>query len=96
MGILSRDIGALQAEMDRKFQEAVGATQAALVLSTPVDTGNARLGWQIEPRGDFYVSVVNRVAYIEELERGHSQQAPDGIIAMAMPMIDASINEIFR
>jgi len=96
MGILTREINAVQADIDRQFQEAVGATLSALVFSTPVDTGNARLGWHVEPNGEYSVSLVNRVEYIEALEAGHSAQAPDGIIAMAMPMIDAAFVDIFR
>ena len=96
MGILTREINAVQADIDRQFQEAVGATLSALVFSTPVDTGNARLSWYVEPSGEYSAWVVNRVEYIEVLEAGHSAQAPDGIIAMAMPMIDAAFGDIFR
>ena len=96
MGILTREINAVQADIDRQFQEAVGATLSALGFSTPVDTGNARLGWYVEPSGEYSAWVVNRVEYIEVLEAGHSAQAPDGIIAMAMPMIDAAFGDIFR
>lgn len=96
MGILSGDIGKLRATIDRQWQEAVGATKAALQLATPVDTGYAAGMWMVEPHDDYFVSVVNRVVYIEALEAGHSAQAPDGILALAVPMIDASLTEIFR
>lgn len=96
MGILKRDIGSVQSEIDRQFQEAVGATAGALAISTPVDTGYARASWVVEQDAQYSATVVNRVDYIEELEAGHSTQAPDGIIAAAMPIIDASFAEIFR
>jgi len=96
MGILMREITGVQAEMDRKFQEAVGATLGALAISTPVDTGYARASWAVEPDGRYWATVVNRVDYIEELEDGRSAQAPGGITAAAMPIIDAAFEDIFR
>lgn len=96
MGVLTRDIGSVQAEIDRQFQEAVGSVLGALSISTPVDTGYARANWVVEQDAQHSATVVNRVDYIEELEAGRSAQAPGGIIAAAMPLIDASFAEIFR
>lgn len=96
MGVLTRDIGDLQAEIDRQFQEAVGSVLGALAISTPVDTGYARSNWVVEQDAQYSATVVNRVDYIEYLEAGHSIQAPDGIIAAALPIIDAAFAEIFK
>lgn len=41
---------------------------------TPVDTGQARRGWQRKKQG-----VLNKVEHIPYLEDGHSKQAPSGI-----------------
>ena len=46
---------------------------------TPIDQGKARRGWRSENRYR-EISVVNRVPHIEALERGHSKQAPNGIL----------------
>lgn len=47
-----------------------------LVLETPVDTGRAQAGWELNVNNDKSVSIVNDVPYIEALNNGHSQQAP--------------------
>lgn len=52
---------------------------ADLARETPVDTGAARHGWQVDLVGDQQV-ITNAVPYIGELNRGHSKQAPAGFI----------------
>lgn len=52
---------------------------AGLVLATPVDTGQARNGWQIDTTGG-QTTVENRVPYINRLNEGHSKQAPAGFV----------------
>lgn len=46
-----------------------------LVMATPIDTGNARAGWRIDNG-----NLVNDVAYMSELNDGHSPQAPERFI----------------
>lgn len=46
---------------------------------TPIDKGQARRGWRLENRYRAK-NIVNRVPHIEALERGHSKQAPNGIL----------------
>ena len=46
---------------------------------TPKDTGRARRGWHLEGRGQ-KTKLVNNVPYIGYLEKGHSKQAPNGMI----------------
>jgi len=46
---------------------------------TPIDKGQARRGWRLE-NSIREKRIVNRVPYIDELERGHSKQAPNGIL----------------
>lgn len=81
-------------------------------VGTPVDTGRARGGWQVEigkaPAGEGppdkqggatiaagsaqigrvvggdIIYIVNNVPYIEKLEYGHSQQAPQGMLRVAL------------
>ena len=58
----------------------VGADlMAGLILATPVDTGQARNGWQIDTAGG-QTTVENRVPYINRLNEGHSKQAPAGFV----------------
>lgn len=52
-----------------------------LVLSTPVDTGELRNGWQIETTAN-EVAIENRVPYaLTLMEHGHSKQAPSGTLS---------------
>ena len=57
----------LKAQKDKIIEDLI----EKLVDNTPIDTGEARLGWHRE--GD---AIVNRVEHINILNQGHSQQAP--------------------
>jgi hypothetical protein len=46
---------------------------------TPIDKGQARRGWRLEKSFRQH-NIVNRVPHIDALERGHSKQAPNGIL----------------
>ena len=46
---------------------------------TPVKTGVARNGWDVDLSGPVPV-VLNNVHYITDLNRGHSKQAPAGFV----------------
>lgn len=128
-------------EMDlRKFKEKVeGRTKAVLqktaleidkgvVLSTPVDTGRARGGWNVginnvnleetsedrsgqktiseneskilQSRAEDSIFVSNNVDYIEFLEKGSSDQAPNGMVAKTLrrfqSIVRKSTNEAKR
>jgi hypothetical protein len=58
-------------EVEKQKQQKMRQVLSVLKARTPVDTGNARDGWMIE--GD---QIVNRVDYIDDLNRGTSKQAP--------------------
>lgn len=60
-----------------------------LKMRTPVDTGRARDGW-IQNKGRGVNNITNSVPYIEELDKGHSDQAPDGIVNPAIEAIKAN------
>jgi hypothetical protein len=59
--------------------KVVFATQT-LKIVTPVDTGEARSGWEdrtyFGPDGYLDGTILNNVEHIEYLNQGHSQQAP--------------------
>jgi hypothetical protein len=52
---------------------------ADLLRETPVDTGQARGGWQMDLVGG-QQHIQNAVPYIDKLNNGHSKQAPAGFI----------------
>ena len=47
--------------------------------ATPVDTGFAKSQWEVVEKGDNF-TVKNHAPYIEELNNGHSKQAPTHFI----------------
>lgn len=55
---------------------------------TPVDTGNARDGWNID--GD---AIVNMVPYVQYLEFGWSQQAPNGMVRVTLAEVPQLIQK---
>lgn len=71
---------------------------AELRRRTPVDTGAARRGWEIEGKDAKYgievakgsikrfsaTRITNRESYIVELNRGSSRQAPAGFVQAAI------------
>jgi len=63
-----------------------------LKVVTPVDTGEARLGWLYEiekNRFDGFVggAIINEVEHISALNNGHSQQAPRYFIEQVLTTI---------
>jgi len=63
-----------------------------LKVVTPVDTGEARSGWQskldLSLRGKFLSGTIfNEVEHIDVLNRGHSQQAPSYFIEQTLSRI---------
>lgn len=63
-------------EIDKRVDKAVDT----LRFVTPVDTGEARSGWEnhtyIGYDGYLDGTIINQVEHIEYLNRGHSKQAP--------------------
>jgi hypothetical protein len=49
-------------------------------LGTPVDTGVARNGWQLDLSDPLAPEVYNSVPYIGALNNGHSKQSPIGFV----------------
>lgn len=49
-------------------------------LGTPVDTGFARNGWQIDLSDPTGPQITNSVVYIGKLNDGHSKQSPAGFV----------------
>jgi hypothetical protein len=74
---------ALAKMAEREFRDFVNAKAldiyADLIDETPVDTGRARQGWQLDDAGDA-IKITNNVEYIGALNNGHSKQAPQHFV----------------
>jgi len=58
-----------------------------IVKRTPVDTGRARAGWQIDQskiKSQMMAEIINNVPYIVFLEFGRSGQAPQGMVRITL------------
>lgn len=62
-----------------------------IVRRTPVDTGKAADGWQIDG-----TSITNDVEYIQYLENGHSDQAPIGMIRISLEEVPQIIEKFVK
>ncbi len=69
----------LEREKDSLVTKIAEDTKSVAVQKTPIDQGQARRGWRLE--SSFKMKkIVNRVPYIDLLEKGRSKQAPNGIL----------------
>lgn len=71
-GNIKSDFEAAMKPLQKKVMKK---TLTNLQSATPVDTGKARDGWEID--GD---RIINEVEYIENLNKGSSRQAPTHFI----------------
>ena len=55
-----------------------------IVDHTPVDTGYAQSRWEFTVVSENEVEIANDCDYISYLEDGHSQQAPHGMVQIAL------------
>lgn len=90
------DVSDLLKEIDVDLEEArkfanklASELHAGLVRATPVDTGRARNGWELE-LGDTPV-VQNMVPYIGVLNDGHSKQAPKMFVEAEIDRVTRSV-----
>lgn len=80
---ISEIIEEIQNLIDNTKKESLERVSNSLLKeikeATPIDTGRARNGWQLEKdyKGN---SIVNDVPYIPSLNDGHSKQAPSYFI----------------
>lgn len=79
-------IPGLRAAVDSVIQQLVPEVQSQIRRRTPIDTGNARRGWNTRN-----TTIENKVPYIERLEKGYSKQAPNGFVRQG---INAAIENI--
>ena len=86
-----RVIQKLQKEIDSSFREFAQEFTNNLRATTPIRTGFARSQWRNTYNGGAgkqsrYPVASNYANYIDVLEQGHSQQAPYGMIRLALMM----------
>lgn len=69
-------------DIEKLVKDASFDLSGRVFIGTPVDTGRARAGWSWTelPNIDRPFSYVNNVIYINALEYGHSDQAPQGFV----------------
>ena len=69
--------------LEQAIDGLVTETLVTVRARTPIDTGNARAGWERFPPGTSEPGtqqwIFNNVPYIVVLEYGHSRQAPNGM-----------------
>lgn len=77
-----------------RFLRRIGLSALSRIAKrTPVDTGRARAGWQMDDsqaESKLFVEVINRVPYIVFLEYGRSKQAPSGMVRISLHEMEAS------
>ena len=69
----------LEREKESLMTKIAEDTKSVAVSKTPIDQGQARRGWRLES-SHRVKRIVNRVPYIDLLEKGRSKQAPNGIL----------------
>ncbi len=79
--------------VERKVDSLGEELLARVKANTPVDTGDAKDGWELHKEGRGYgrtVRLTNDVPYVEQLEQGSSSQAPNGIVEVSIEELKAA------
>jgi hypothetical protein len=87
--VVIRGLDAAKTELGNDFKRFVNQIKTelhqSLIDHTPVRSGRARAGWQTKTRSNSSFEEVNRVPYIERLEKNWSKQTRGrGIIGPAL------------
>ena len=77
---IHNDLGLDQDEFEALCEEIFNE----IVDNTPVDTGYAQSQWEIDFPKDGVCDITNSCDYISYLEDGHSKQAPNGMVQLAL------------
>lgn len=87
MSISVKGLNSFKKEIQEQVKKLVSdiqeTYQSEVRKRTPIDTGNARRGWQKRTKSGNAV-IENQVPYIERLEGGYSRQAPRGFVNQAV------------
>ena len=81
--LITDDVAAkmVQDDMEERLENTFIDLTASPPLGTPVDTGAARQGWQLDLPS---LEITNSVPYIGRLNQGSSTQAPAGFVENAV------------
>jgi len=89
---IDRWIKKVEKNSDQIFKDSVSTLYNSIVSETPVDTGRAKAGWELEFKWNTAI-IINAVPYIIYLEYGHSQQAPNGMVRKNVQKWDKIVKE---
>jgi hypothetical protein len=78
-GLADRGFDRLSRDIERLMEDAKNRTVEVARANTPIKTGRARNNWAGNQTSQGF-EVENSVPYIEQLDKGKSRQAPNGII----------------
>ena len=84
------DVSQMKREIDALISDIASQTKRVAQQNTPIDTGRARKGWK-KSRTRQGFEVENSVPYIGFLEKGHSKQAPRGILKPTVRKVTGNI-----
>lgn len=84
------DLSDLKKEIDSFVRDLSNQTIRIAKQTTPIDTGRARKGWRKSVNRQGF-EVENSVPYIGFLEKGHSKQAPKGILKPTVRKVTGNI-----
>lgn len=84
------DLSDLKKEIDSFVRDLSNQTIRVAKQTTPIDTGRARKGWRKSVNRQGF-EVENSVPYIGFLEKGHSKQAPKGILKPTVRKVTGNI-----
>tara|TARA_R110000850_G_scaffold227485_3_gene352531 strand:+ start:228 stop:494 length:267 start_codon:yes stop_codon:yes gene_type:complete len=80
----------LQADIEKDLSSFTDELYQEIKNTTPVQTGVAKKGWRkgkVNLDNSKSTIITNGVPYIDELNAGSSQQAPDGIVSPAIKKV---------
>lgn len=78
-------------DFDKLKDTVIDEIMVRVVERTPVDTGNAKKGWYKDSEG-----VHNDVPYVDILENGWSDQAPNGFVRVSLEEIPRVIEDFIK
>ncbi len=84
------DVSQIKREINSLISDIASQTKQIAQQNTPIDTGRARKGWKTSRTRQGF-EVENSVPYIGFLEKGHSKQAPRGILKPTVRKVTGNI-----
>jgi hypothetical protein len=89
------NIADLTKAVEAVFSRIAQNTLTIAKQNTPIRSGRARKSWTEKPTKTGF-EVQNSVPYIEQLEKGRSKQAPQGILKPTTRLVSRKISQTGR